>query len=65
MNKLFTSKWGKWQDLGVIQIGDELTIVQFRRHENGKIKLRKESKKSIWGNISNAFDKLKGEKSNG
>lgn len=60
MKNLFKSKWGKWQDLGVIQIGDELTIVQFRRHENGKIKLRKESKKSVWGNISNAFDKLKG-----
>jgi hypothetical protein len=38
--KLFKNKWGKWVDISTGSLCSYKYVLQARRHENGKIKMR-------------------------
>ena len=49
MRNIFKSKWGKWYDLGVGYASFKAFILQFRRHQNGKIQFRVVQSESYYG----------------
>jgi hypothetical protein len=47
--KFFKNKWSKWQDLSLTYFPHNYYLIQFRRHENGKLEFRVETTKAFFG----------------
>ena len=62
MINLFKSKWSKWQDLECGQVAGTVYLLQFRRHNNGKVMFRVAKSQTFYGSVLEILSKLKGEK---
>jgi hypothetical protein len=40
MKNIFKSKWGKWTDLSIATWGNDVVLLQGRRHIDGRVKFR-------------------------
>lgn len=46
---IFKNKWSNWKDLSIGKIHEYVYLLQFRRHENGKVEFRTAKSEPAWG----------------
>lgn len=59
---LLKSKWSDWKDLKIGKVHEHVYLIQYRRHENGKIHFRVEKSQPIWGIEEPCINDLKDAK---